>query len=394
MHCIKDNANDGKDLMLKHLRIPMQMLLIVFVALSAIVDAADVNASDEIEEVAAASISDDILDNHVSGNVRLGQAADSYKQTIPFELMIDEILIGDANETFVNEASWITKGDLLHWAAREGELPVVQALVNVPGTDVNARDSEGKTPLHRAVVAGQEDVVLCLLNAYGIDVNARDSDRQTPLYLAIKMGHARIVTLLVQNGPGINVNACHKKRPPLLSATMFGNVDTIDALLNASSIDVNAKDKEDGWTALHVAVTAHNADAVRSLLAAPSISVNERDNSGLTPLHRAVYYALPGNVEDEYIIAMLLNAPEIDPTAKTRDGKTALDIAKYRNGLTRMPVVVALLEASLKAVGDPDNATVAEHDASPHKRKNVEMSEAFRKLTSWVKMMWWRLNYT
>ena len=57
----------------------------------------------------------------------------------------------------------------MHWAAFWGQLH---------GTDVNAKDGDGWTPLHWTARWGRLEVVKVLLE-HGADVNAKDNDGKT-----------------------------------------------------------------------------------------------------------------------------------------------------------------------------------------------------------------------
>ena len=50
----------------------------------------------------------------------------------------------------------------------------------VTGTDVNAKDKNGDTPLHHAAWNGHKEIIELLI-AKGADVNAKDTDNDTPL---------------------------------------------------------------------------------------------------------------------------------------------------------------------------------------------------------------------
>ncbi len=66
----------------------------------------------------------------------------------------------------------------LHWAVRRGQLERVRTLV---GTEnIEARDFQGRTPLHIAVLSGRDEIVAFLLEQ-GAHVNARDQWGITPL---------------------------------------------------------------------------------------------------------------------------------------------------------------------------------------------------------------------
>jgi len=80
-------------------------------------------------------------------------------------------------------------------AVRDGNIEAVKQHL-VAGTDVNAKDKSGRTPLHHA--ANKE--VAELLIAKGADVNAKRDYGWTPLMEATASGHKEIVELLRKHG--------------------------------------------------------------------------------------------------------------------------------------------------------------------------------------------------
>ena len=71
------------------------------------------------------------------------------------------------------------------------------------GSDVNAKDEFGRTPLHDATFYGHKEIVELLI-AKGADVNAKTSDEDntplTPLDGAIEENHTEIADLLRKHG--------------------------------------------------------------------------------------------------------------------------------------------------------------------------------------------------
>ena len=68
------------------------------------------------------------------------------------------------------------------------------------GTDVNARDNGGSTPLHQAAINGHKEIAELLI-ANGADVNAKGGGNgTTPLDVAIKLNHTELTELLRKHG--------------------------------------------------------------------------------------------------------------------------------------------------------------------------------------------------
>lgn len=65
--------------------------------------------------------------------------------------------------------------------------------------DVNAKDRDGRTPLHRAAADNAKEVAELLI-AKGTRVNAKDKDGQTPLALAEANKHEDLAALLRSHG--------------------------------------------------------------------------------------------------------------------------------------------------------------------------------------------------
>lgn len=69
------------------------------------------------------------------------------------------------------------------------------------GFDVNAKSEDmlGRTAMHRAANSGAKDAIQALIDG-GATINARDSQGRTPLELAEYSGHLEVVKLLRQHG--------------------------------------------------------------------------------------------------------------------------------------------------------------------------------------------------
>ena len=83
-------------------------------------------------------------------------------------------------------------------AAQDGNIGAVKQHL-AAGTDVNAWDKYGSTPLHKAALKGHKEIAELLI-AKGADVNAKIEDGKTPLDLAIHLKRTETADLLRKHG--------------------------------------------------------------------------------------------------------------------------------------------------------------------------------------------------
>ena len=136
------------------------------------------------------------------------------------------------------------------------------------GAVVNARDRDGRTPLHWTQRSRSDGAYCRALIEAGADVDAADADGFTPLHLAVASDAPKCAEQLLEAGA-----------------------------------DVEAADAH-GWTPLHSAARYGSAECVDQLLRFGA-DVGARTPSGATPLHLALYSIAVFNRPAHHIAAML-----------------------------------------------------------------------------------------
>lgn len=124
----------------------------------------------------------------------------------------------------------------LHWAARNGSEKVVSLLVSCGAlTDIKT-EIQGWTPLHLAAKENHPQIVVSLLDA-GADVNARDSQERTPLYLACLSCCPEVVSVLLSHTRKADTSISNAYgATPLHCAAKKGVVSVVNALLGHSDL--------------------------------------------------------------------------------------------------------------------------------------------------------------
>jgi ankyrin repeat protein len=116
-------------------------------------------------------------------------------------------------------------------AAKSGNTEAIRNLLSNDADLINARDTDGSTPLHCAAWKGQREVIELLLKA-GADVNAHNSNDHwgtTALHAAAHANQAAIAQLLIDHGADINAKDLSGKTP--MHHTTFHKARAVARLL-------------------------------------------------------------------------------------------------------------------------------------------------------------------
>jgi len=120
------------------------------------------------------------------------------------------------------------QGLALIQAAGENDLTQVQNLLE-KGTDVNAKNNEGVTPLMMGSVMGHVEVVKRLLER-GADVNAKAGTGSVALMLASIMGHLDAARQLLEKGADVSIKS-KDGDTALMAAAAKGHTKIVELLI-------------------------------------------------------------------------------------------------------------------------------------------------------------------
>ena len=234
--------------------------------------------------------------------------------------------------------------DLIQHAGK-GELQKVKSLI-AAGTDVNARDKDGNTPLHYAAKYGNAKVVNALIAA-GAHVDARDHQGNTPLAVAVDGRRVEAIQPLTAAGADVNTRN-NEGETPLSRISLKWNVghyggsgyfeggsyfvdsEMVKALI-VGGVVANA------WL-LRQARDGHDYEAISDLIGAGADVDAFRVVYGKASIYMAAYY---GNIE--VVKSLIAAGDDVNYKSKSEYKWRPLNAAAARGHLE---VVKALIAAN------------------------------------------------
>ena len=175
------------------------------------------------------------------------------------------------------------KNTPLHLAAIKGDTGVITSLIEA-NCDVNLPYKHGDTILHQCVRNGKFEIVKLLVHTRRCHLDAKTSEGDTPLIIATRFGFADIVECLVGHGADIDCPT-QDGDAPIHLAVQNGDVELVTTLCRLGA-DVNMRSSR-GNTALHIAVYLENELLIRKLVQ-HGANRSMQNSSGYTPFDLAV----------------------------------------------------------------------------------------------------------
>jgi len=305
--------------------------------------------------------------DRASGEILLAYGADVFYPNVSGESALKAALTRmGGRQDWVLNSNVIKSADgagntPLHLAAEWQLAPVVSFIVD-KGGDLNARNSNGETPLFNAVKADSSETIKVILSETAdrkADINARDFLGNTALHACITWAASNAANTLIAYDTQSNARKLINARnlagkTALHEAARTGNIPFVKSLI-AAGADINAVD-ETGKTALTDAIQASKTDAVKLLLDKGASPVMQ-DMYGRNAYHEAVEYS------GLDVITLVRNAGG-NPMSRDSYGHTPLSLAFAKSSET----VIAVIGTNTNLVDSDGNTplhiAISEHSSA------------------------------
>ena len=181
-------------------------------------------------------------------------------------------------------ASEIAQYKGLHAAAQKGDVSQIEKLAASKAV-LNARDGNGRTPLHVATFARQRDAIRALVKS-GADINLLDNDRYDGITITSVADDEETLRVLLSLGANAKLVTSRYDGTALIAAAHLGHDGVVKQLIAAGAPLDHVNNLH--WNALIESIVLGNGgprhqECLRALLAAGA-SHQLTDRQGNTPL--------------------------------------------------------------------------------------------------------------
>jgi uncharacterized protein len=175
----------------------------------------------------------------------------------------------------------------LHAAAHKGDVAQIQKLA-AARADLNARDTNGRTPLHVATFAKQREAIRALVKA-GADINLLENDRYDGVTIASVADDEETLRVLLSLGASAKQVTSRYDGTALIAAAHLGHDGVVRQLIAAGAPLDHVNNLH--WTAVIEAIVLgdggpRHQSTLKALIDARA-NLQLADRSGKTPLQLA-----------------------------------------------------------------------------------------------------------
>ncbi len=185
----------------------------------------------------------------------------------------------------------------LHRAAHEGDVAAIKRLAQ-GGADLNARDSNGRTPFHVACFAGKREAMAALAAAKA-DTRALDNQRYDCITIASVADDLPTLDAAIAHGGDAKAITSPYEGTALIAAAHLGHDAVVARLIQAGAPLDHVNNL--GWTALIESVVLGQGGPRHIATATHLVKAGARrdiaDRSGNTPLQLAQARGFDGMVK-------------------------------------------------------------------------------------------------
>lgn len=366
-----------------HLVMPLATRSAIFVRLLAA--GADPNQKDNYGETplhiaARLGMSDDIIQALIQSG---GDTNERNKRGVtPLSLAIERKQVAQAN-LFVRLGADIHAEDIdgntaLSKAIASG-IEMIKAVIL--GSNVQSRDSQGRTPLHIAVMGKADPAVINYLISIKADINARDKNGDTPIHIAVRNNDRASGEILLAYGadvfsPNVSGDSALKdaltrmggRQDWVLNSNVIKSADgagntplhlaaewqltQVVAFIVEKGGDINARNAN-GETPLFNAVKADSGETIKAMIAGAAekkADINARDFLGNSTLHACIRWAAARAADVLLATDSASNSRRLI-NARNLAGKTALHEAARTGNLAFVRTLIAS-KADINAVDE------------------------------------------
>lgn len=163
--------------------------------------------------------------------------------------IIRELIQSRANLRLANKDGW----NCFHIAAREGDVEILNYLLDCCADIWDSCSKNGRTPLHTAALHGKVDAVKLMISRCSYIPDSPDSCGSTPLMDALQAGHVPVAETLINEHKASITAKDQLGRQAIHLASQAGCIKSLNFLITKYAVDVNVFTKKSRKTPLHLA---------------------------------------------------------------------------------------------------------------------------------------------